>query len=111
MLVLAWDALLTQTIVNCFQKSGISTESQETATAEGDDPFWELQDEIDVLRSVQPNLIEEDIDATTFADVDAEVIAAQPSPAESVPELSVMIRRMASVMMMIIIPVKLLMNQ
>ena len=80
MLVLAWDALLTQTIVNCFQKSGISTESQETATAEGDDPFWELQDEIDVLRCV-------------------------------LPELSVMIRRMASVMTMIIIPVKLLMNQ
>ena len=71
MLVSAWDALLMQTIVNCFQKSGISTESQETAIAEDDDPFRELQDEIDDLRSVQPNLIEEDFDAPTFADVDA----------------------------------------
>ena len=105
MLVLAWDALLTQTIVNCFQKSGISTESQVTARAEDDNPFWELQDEIDDLCSVQPNLIKEDFDATTFADVDAEVIAVQPSPsnAESVAELSVMIRGMASVMMIIII--------
>ena len=39
MLVSAWDALSTQAIVNCFQKSGISIESQETAIAEGDDPF------------------------------------------------------------------------
>ena len=52
MLVLVWDALSTQTIVNCFRKSGISTESQETAIVEDDDPFLELQDEIDDLRSV-----------------------------------------------------------
>ena len=74
-LLLAWNAQSTQTIVNCFRKCGISTENQETTTAEDDDPFQELQDEIDNLRSVQPDLIEEDFDATTFADVDAEVIA------------------------------------
>ena len=62
MLVSAWDALSTQTIVNCFRKSGISTESQETAIAEDNDPFRELQDETDDLRSVQPNLIEEYFD-------------------------------------------------
>ena len=89
MLVSAWDALAMQTIVNCFRKSGISTESQETAIAEDDDPFRELQDEIDDLRSVKPNLIEEVFDATTFADVDVEVIAVQypPSDAEIVAEV------------------------
>ena len=80
MLVSAWDALSAQTIVNCFRKSGISSESQETAIAEDDYPFRELQDEIDDLRSVQPDLIEEDFHATTFADVDAEVMAVQPPP-------------------------------
>ena len=89
MLVSAWDALPTQTIVNCFRKSGISTESQETAIAEDDDLFRELQDETDNLRSAQPNLTKEDFHATTFADVDAEVIAMQPPPsdAETVAEL------------------------
>ena len=89
MLVSPWDALSTQTIVNCFWKSGVSTESQETAIAEDDDPFRELQDEIDDLRSVQSNLIEEDFDTTIFADVDAEIIAVQPLPsyAEIVGEL------------------------
>ena len=57
MLVSAWDALSTQTIVNCFRKSGISTKSQETTIVEDDDPFRELLDKIDDLRSAQPNLI------------------------------------------------------
>ena len=83
MLVSAWDALSTQTIVNCFRKSGISTESQKTAIAEDDDPFRELQEEIDDLRSVQPDLIEEDFDATTIADFDTEVIAVQPPPSDA----------------------------
>ena len=81
-----------QMIVNSFRKSGISTESQETVIVEDVDPFQELQDEIDDLRSVQSNLIEEDFDATTFANVDAQVIAVQPPPsdAEIVAELLVM---------------------
>ena len=83
MLDSAWDALSTQTTVNCFRKSGISTESQDTAIADDDDPFREIQDEIDDLRSVQSNLIEKDFDATTFADVDAEVIAVQPPPSDA----------------------------
>ena len=57
MLVSAWDAVSTQTIVNCFRKSGISTKSQETTIVEDDDPFRELLDKIDDLRSAQPNLI------------------------------------------------------
>ena len=38
MLVSAWNALTTETIVNCFLKAGISTENQD-AIAEEDDPF------------------------------------------------------------------------
>ena len=83
MLVSSWDGLSTQTIANCFRKSGISTESQEIAIAEDDNPFRELQDKIGDLRSVQPNFIEEDFDATTFADVDAEVKAVQPPPSDA----------------------------
>ena len=79
---LSLDVLSTQTIQNYFQKSGISTESQETAIAEDFDPFRELQDKIDDFNSFQLNLIEQKFDATTFADVDAEVIAVQPPPSD-----------------------------
>ena len=56
MLDSAWDALSTQTIVNCFRKSGISTESQEITIAEDDDLYRELQDEIEDLCS-NPTLL------------------------------------------------------
>ena len=75
MIVSVWDALSTQTIVNCFRKSGISTESQETHIVTVDDLFLELRDEIDDLRYVQPNLTEDDFDETDFTNVDAEVVA------------------------------------
>ena len=50
---------------------------------EDEDPFRELQDEIDDQHSVQRNLIKEDFDATAFADGDAKIIAVQPSPSDA----------------------------
>ena len=61
MLVSAWNALTTETIVSCVRKAGISAENQDATIAEEDDPFKDLQDEIDV----QPNLIPEDINAAS----------------------------------------------
>ena len=43
MLVCAWNALTTETIVNCFHKAGISAEKQDAAIAEDDDPFKDLR--------------------------------------------------------------------
>ena len=82
MLVSAWNALTTETIVNCFRKAGISAENQDAAIAE-DDHFKDLQDEIDALRTVQPDLIPEDINAASLVDVDAEVSAVQPPPTDA----------------------------
>ena len=83
MLLSAWNALITETIVNCFCKAGISAENQDAATAEEDDPFKELQDEIDALRTVQLDHIPEDINAASLIDVDAEVSAIQPPPTDA----------------------------
>ena len=68
-MVSAWNALTTETIMNCFRKAGI---------AEEDDPFKDLPDEIDSLRTVQQNFILEDINAASLVDVDAGVSAVQP---------------------------------
>ena len=38
------DVLTIDTILNCFQKAGISTKSQETTMGKADNPFKELQD-------------------------------------------------------------------
>ena len=54
-------------------------EDQEVALIDADDPFQELQEEIDTLRSLQSILIPEDIDAAAAVDVDSDVAAVQPS--------------------------------
>ena len=78
MLVSAWDAVTTKTVVNCFRKSKISVQSQNAAITDDDNPFKELEEEIENLRSVQPDLVSDTIDASSFTDVDAEVAAVQP---------------------------------
>ena len=78
MLVSAWNSVSIETIVNCFRKAGISPANQEAAIAEEDDPFKDLQDEIDVLRNVKPDLVPEDVNVSSLIDVDAEVSAVQP---------------------------------
>ena len=69
-----WDAVTTETVVNCFQKSRISSESQNVATAEGDDSFKELVEDIENLHSIRPDLVSGNMDAASFTDVNAEVL-------------------------------------
>ena len=78
MLVSGWNSVSIETIANCFRKAGISPANQEAAIAEEDDPFKNLQDEIDVSRNVQPDLVPEDVNASLLIDVDSEVSAVQP---------------------------------
>ena len=77
MLVAAWDAVTTETVLSCFRKSKILSESHKATIAEDDDPFKELEEEIESLRSIQPDLVSENMDQASFTDVDAEVLAVQ----------------------------------
>ena len=54
MLVSSWNAVSSETIVNCFRKVGISSSSQELAQTDGDDPFKELSEELSRLREINP---------------------------------------------------------
>ena len=51
-------------------KSLKSSESQKAALAEDDDPFKELEEEIENLRSIQPDLLSENLDAASFTNMD-----------------------------------------
>ena len=47
MLDLAWGKVTTKTVVNCFEKAGISKEKQSEALLDADDPFIDLQEQLD----------------------------------------------------------------
>ena len=70
MLVAAWDAVTTKTVLNCFRKSKISSDGQKAAIVEDNDPFKESEEEIEDPRSVQ-DLVSENMDAASFTDDDA----------------------------------------
>ena len=59
MLVVAWVAVTTKTVVNYFRKSEISIESQKAAIAEVNDSFKELEREIEstVMQLPLPKLM------------------------------------------------------
>ena len=74
---------MTKTVVNCFRKSKILSESQKALIAEDDDPFKELEEEIENLISIQPDIVSENVDAVTFTHVDAEVLVVQLPPSDT----------------------------
>ena len=48
-LTLLGGKVATKTVVNCFEKAGISKEKQSEALLEADDPFKDLQEQLDKL--------------------------------------------------------------
>ena len=59
MLVLAWESVTEETIINCFSKAGISKDQQVAAINDDDDPFKALTEEIESLRARKLDLAPE----------------------------------------------------
>lgn len=74
MLTQSWNEVSENTIVNCFNKAGISSQSQSDAVQDMDDPFIALKDSLDELSSLDPTLV--DTDAENFLDVDSNVLTS-----------------------------------
>ena len=47
MLDVAWGKITSKTVVNCFEKAGISKEKQSEALLDADNPFKDLQEQFD----------------------------------------------------------------
>ena len=54
MLDLDWGKVTTQTVVNCFEIAGISKEKKSEALLDADDPFKDLQEQLDKLVVYNP---------------------------------------------------------
>ena len=78
MLVSAWNAAFIKTIVTCFCKVGIFTANKAIAIADKVFPFKDIQDVIDALRNIEPDLITNDVNAASLFDFDAEVSEVEP---------------------------------
>ena len=57
MLDVAWGKVTTKTVVNCFEKTGISKEKQSEALLDADDPFKDLYEKLDKLAVYNPQVL------------------------------------------------------
>ena len=64
------------TIKNCFRHAGISQQSQESATKDSDAPFRDLNEELDEIREIAPDLISPEVSAATVTECDNDVLTS-----------------------------------
>ena len=75
-LVSSWNAVLKETIVNCFKKSNVSQSKQQAAVDDDDDPFKSLQEDLEKLHELDNDAIQSNLSAESFADLDIEVVTS-----------------------------------
>ena len=73
MLSVAWESMLTKTIVNCFKHAHISEGTQAAAEDDADDPFKALTEGIEELKLLSPTTAPDNATAENFVSFDNEV--------------------------------------
>ena len=74
----AWGKVTTKTVVNCFEKAGISKEKQSEALLDADDPFKDLQEQLDKLAVYNPKFFPEGTTANDIVSVDDSLTSIEP---------------------------------
>ena len=67
-----------QTIVNCFRKACITSEAQNAAITDEDDPFSDLKESLQQLHDIDPDMVPKVLLQNFSFDVDNEVITTAP---------------------------------
>ena len=78
MLDVAWGKLTKETVVNCFAKAGISKEKQVESLSEADDPFKDLQEQLDKVAVHAPEFFPKGTTAADVVSADDSVINTEP---------------------------------
>ena len=76
--VSSWEAVSAQIIVNCSRKAGITSEAQNAAITDADDPFSDLKESLQQLHDIDPDMVPESVTPESLIDVDNEVITTAP---------------------------------
>ena len=78
MLDIVWGKVTNKTIMNCFEKDGISKEKQSEALFHADDPFKDLQEQLKKLDVYNPKFFPEGTTANDIVSVDDSLTITEP---------------------------------
>ena len=73
----AWNEVSQATIVNCFKKAKVSDEDQTIAINDDDDPFKEINEDLQELREKDSSLVPESMTAEDLASAEDAVITRE----------------------------------
>ena len=82
LLASAWNEVSQATIVNCFKKAKISDKGQTIAINGEDDPFKEINEDLQELREKDSSLVPESLTAEDLASGDDAVITRESTRAD-----------------------------
>ena len=68
----------TKTVVNCFQKAAISKEKQSETLLDADDPFKDLQEQLDKLAAYNPKFFAEGTTTNDIVSVEDSLTSTEP---------------------------------
>ena len=78
MLDVAWGKVTTKTVVNCFEKARILKEKQSEILLDADDPFKDLQKQLDKLAIYNPKFFVEGTTANDIVSADDSLASTEP---------------------------------
>ena len=81
-LVVSWEVVSKETIINCFRKTGITPAIQQAVISDSYDPFKDLQERLNDLRKADSSMVPDDVTATALVSLDDDVIATAPEISE-----------------------------
>ena len=74
----ALGKVTTKTVVNCFEKAGISKEKQSEALLDAEDPFKDLQEQLNKFAVYSPKFFPEGTTAKDIVSVDDSFTSTEP---------------------------------
>ena len=77
MLVLAWESVTEETIINCVSKAGISKDQQAAAINDDDDPFKALTEELESLRARKLDLAMPEFTSNNLLNIDDGLVCTE----------------------------------
>ena len=72
-LVSSWNGVSEETIVDYFKKANVGHANQQTAVIDADDPFKSLEEELNNLRKLDENAVQDTLSAVSFVELDSEL--------------------------------------
>ena len=78
MLTICWENVTEETVKKCFAKSHISPQDQTSAQDDPDNPFIELRNDLEKLKSLGVDEYPEEVSPGEFASFDDTVAATEP---------------------------------